>query len=151
LPQKVLFVCTGNTCRSPMAEGLLRKMAQEKGWGLSAFSAGLAAFPGVPAAPEAVEAAKEKGFDLEPHQSQPLSKPLVLESDLIVTMTARHKEMILKKMPGLEGKVQMLSELAGAGETDIEDPVGQPIESYRETLGQIEDYLNKSAGRFAQA
>ncbi len=124
-------------------------MAQEKGWGLSVFSAGLAAFPGVPAAPEAVEAAKEKGFDLEPHQSQPLSKPLVLESDLIVTMTARHKEMILKKMPDLSPKVRMLSEVAGDGERDIEDPVGQPIDAYRVTLKQIEDYLNKSAGHFA--
>ncbi len=150
MTRKVLFVCTGNTCRSPLAEGLLKKMAREKGWDLGVCSAGLAAFPGVPAPLEAVEAAREKGFSLEAHLSQPLSKPLVLESDLILTMTAKHKEMILKKMPALGPKVNMLSEMAGEGERDIEDPAGQPIESYRETLNQIESLLNQASERLAQ-
>ena len=151
MPQKVLFVCTGNTCRSPLAEGLLNKMAGERGWDLSAGSAGLAAFAGVPAPSEAVEAARERGFSLESHQSRPLTKSLVLESDLILTMTAKHKEMILRKMPDLGPKVSMLSELAGEGQKDVEDPVGQSLQVYRETLNQIEGLLNKSAGRFAQA
>jgi protein-tyrosine-phosphatase len=126
-------------------------MAGEKGWNLTVDSAGLAAFPGVPASPGAVEAAREKGFNLEAHQSRPLSKPLVLESGLILTMTARHKEMILRKMPDLGPKVRMLSEIAGEGEKDIADPAGQPLMAYRETLNQIEDLLDKSAGYFAQA
>jgi protein-tyrosine-phosphatase len=134
-----------------MAEGLLKKMAGEKGWNLTVSSAGIAAFPGVPASPEAVDAAREKGFSLEAHQSQPLSKPLVLESDQILTMTAKHKEMIVKKMPALASKVSMLSEIAGEGEKDIEDPAGQSLDVYREVLNQIESLLNKAAGRLAQA
>ncbi len=151
MPQKVLFVCTGNTCRSPLAEGLLKKMAGESGWNLSVGSAGLAAFAGVPAPPEALEAAKEKGFSLEEHQSRLLTKPMVLESGLILTMTAKHKEMILRKMPDLGPKVSMLSEMAGEGQKDVEDPAGQPLQVYRETLNQIEILLKKSAWRFVQA
>jgi protein-tyrosine-phosphatase len=131
-----------------MAEGLLKKMAGEMGWALQASSAGIAAFPGLAAAPEAVEAAKEKGIDLSSHQSQGLSKRLVIESDLIVTMTTRHKEMILRKMPELTPKVKTLSEIAGESEKDIEDPIGHPLEIYRETLGQIEKYLNQSVRFF---
>lgn len=131
-----------------MAEGLLKKMAQESQIPLEVQSAGLAAFAGVPVTPEAVEAAKEKGVDISSHQSQPLGKTLVMESDMIVTMTAKHKEMIVKKMPPLEPKVAQLSELAGEGAVDVEDPVGHPLEVYRQALGQIEGYLKKSLEKF---
>jgi len=130
-----------------MAAGLLKKMADENQLSVEVQSAGLAAFAGVPATPEAVEAAKEKGFDLSPHQSQPLSKTLVMESDLILTMTVKHKEMILKKMPALEGKATLFSEFAGDGAVDVEDPVGQPLEVYRKVLSQMEGYLKKSLDR----
>jgi protein-tyrosine phosphatase/ribose 5-phosphate isomerase B len=130
-----------------MAEGLLKKMAQENQIPLEVQSAGLAAFAGVPAALEAVEACREKRIDISGHESQPLSKTLVMESDLILTMTGKHKEMILKKMPTLENKVALLSEFAGSGTRDVEDPVGQPLESYRETLAQMEGYLRKALER----
>ena len=130
-----------------MAEGLLKKMAEDAGLALEVQSAGLAAFAGVPAAPEAVEAGKEKGFDISGHQSQPLGKTLVLESDFILTMTAKHKEMILKKMPALGEKVALLSEFAGEGLMDVEDPVGMPVEDYRKVLDQMEGYLKKSLGK----
>lgn len=71
-----------------------------------------------------------------------------MESDLIVTLTARQKEMILRKMPDLTPKVKMLSEIAGEGEMDIEDPIGQSLEVYRETLGKMEEYLNLSVRLF---
>lgn len=104
MPKKILFVCTGNTCRSPMAEGLFKKMAKEKQLPVEVQSAGLAAFAGVPATPEAILVCLEKGVDISGHQSQPLNKSLVMESDLILTMTARHKEMILKKIRRLKQK-----------------------------------------------
>jgi protein-tyrosine-phosphatase len=141
MPQKILFVCTGNICRSPMAEGLLKKMASDNQWSLEAQSAGLAAFNGVPAMQEAIEACNEKGIDISAHQSQPLSKTLVLESTLILTMTDKHKESILRKMPQLADKVSLLSDFAGKGIEDVEDPVGQSVEVYRKILTQIEGYL----------
>jgi len=126
----------------------LKKLAEESQLSLEVQSAGLAAFAGVPVTPEAVEAAKEKGIDLSTHQSQPLGKTLVMESDLILTMTAKHKEMIVKKMPALEPKVSLLSEFAGEGTADIDDPVGQPLDVYRQVIGQLEGYLKKSLDRF---
>lgn len=141
MPQKILFVCTGNICRSPMAEGLLKKMARDNQWSLETQSAGLAAFNGVPATPEAIEACQEKGIDISAHQSQPLSKALVLESSLILTMTDKHKESILRKMPQLADKVSLLSDFAGKGIEDVEDPVGQSVDVYRKILTQIEGYL----------
>src|SRR5579859_8285067 len=127
-----------------MAQGLLQKMAADQQVPVEVQSAGIAAFPGVPVSPEAVEAGREKGFDLSSYQSQPLSKNLVLESDLIITMTGKHKDMILKKMPALEGKVELFSEFAGAGTEDVDDPVGQPVEAYRKVLSQMEGYLQKA-------
>ncbi|MGH7740203.1 MAG: low molecular weight protein arginine phosphatase, partial [bacterium] len=108
MPQKIVFVCTGNTCRSPMAEGLLRKAVQENHLTLEVQSAGLAVFSGIPAAAEAVEACREKGVDISAHQSQPLGKDLILGCDLILTMTGKHKETILKKLPLAEDKVRQL-------------------------------------------
>jgi protein-tyrosine-phosphatase len=141
MPQKILFVCTGNICRSPIAEGLLKKMARDNQWSLETQSAGLAAFNGVPATQEAIEACQEKGIDISAHQSQPLSKALILESSLILTMTDKQKESILRKMPELVDKVNLLSDFAGKGVEDVEDPVGQPVEVYRKIFTQIEGYL----------
>ena len=96
-----------------MAEGLLKKMAEDNGLAVEVQSAGLAAFAGVPPAPEAVEACRDRGVDISSHQTQPLSKILVMESELILTMTEKHREMILKKMPTLHEKVALFSEFAG--------------------------------------
>lgn len=131
-----------------MAEGLLKKITSESGLSLDIQSAGLQTFAGIPAAPEAIEACKAKGVDISGHQSQPLSKALILDRDLILTMTLKHKELILRKIPDLAGKVELLSEFAGDGTTDIEDPIDQPLERYKATLDQIESYLLKAKGKF---
>jgi protein-tyrosine-phosphatase len=131
-----------------MAEGLLKKLASDAGFSLEVASAGIAAFPGVPVALEAVQAGRDEGFDISSHQSQPLGKALVTESDLILTMTGKHRDMIVKKMPDLAPKVRLLSEFAGEGDADLEDPVGQPVEEYRKVLAQMKGYLVKSLDKF---
>jgi protein-tyrosine-phosphatase len=131
-----------------MAEGLLRKMAADHQWDLQVQSAGMAAFAGVPATPEAVEAAGEWGVDLSAHQSRPLGKDQVMDCDLILTMAAMHKNSILKKLPHLEGKVFTLAEFAGVPDEEVEDPVGQSLEVYRKVLKQIEGYLQKASDKF---
>jgi len=131
-----------------MAEGLLRKMAGESGLDLEVSSAGLGAYGGLPASPEAVEAAREKGVDLSGFSSRPLGKGLVLESDLILTMGFKHKEAILRKMPSLEGRVYLLSEYADAGVEEVKDPLGCPVEEYRKVIGQMEGYLLRALPKF---
>jgi protein-tyrosine-phosphatase len=108
----------------------------------------MGAFAGIPASSEAVEACQEKGVDISGHVSQPLTKSLVVENDLILTMTGKHKEMILKKMPDLESKVRLLSEFAEAGLKDVEDPVGQPLEKYRAVLAQMKGFLERALAKF---
>ncbi len=142
--KKVLLVCTGNTCRSPMAEALLRKMAADLQIPLEVQSAGTSALPGSPATSEAVQACRERGLDLASHQSRPLRQSTALESDLVLTMTARHKESVLTRTPALKGKVFLVSEFADGSIRDIEDPIGQSLEVYRKVLGQLEEYLGKT-------
>ncbi len=130
-----------------MAAGLFRSVAQAAGLDWEAQSAGLAAFPGVPYAAEAVEALRERGVDISQGVSQPLSKSLALESDLLLTMTANHRDAILRKLPELKEKVSLLADFAGEASVDVEDPLGAGLESYRAVRDQIETYLTRALPR----
>jgi len=130
-----------------MAAALLQSAASKAGSDLQVQSAGIAAFPGVPYSPEAVEALKERGIDLSGGTSQPLSKTLVMESDLLLTMTAQHRDAILRKLPALEGKVFQVVDYAGDTPGDIEDPVGQPLEAYRQVRDRLEAVMDAVIAR----
>jgi len=131
----LLLVCTGNTCRSPMAEVIARDLLKGED-GAVVRSAGVSAGPGAAATPQAVAAAGELGLDLSTHRSQPLTAQAVAEADQILTMTATHLAMVLQVAPEAADRAAVL-DLDG----DIADPFGGTLEDYRATAEQIKTAL----------
>ncbi len=138
----ILFVCTGNTCRSPMAELLCRdiiarrlkcNMDELEDNGVLVMSAGVAAMMGGKATPEAVEVMDELGLDLQGHETQPLTEPLVRHADVIYTMTGSHRDAIVAQWPSAADRTRLLS----IDNSDICDPIGAPVACYRRCVGQI--------------
>ncbi len=142
----VLLVCTGNTCRSPMAEVLCRQLLSERlgvepaaleDHGVMVVSAGIAAMVGGRASAEAIEAMKEFQFDICGHEPQPLTEPLVRNADFIYTMTRSHREAIVAEWPGAAERTFQLS----PDGSDISDPIGGPLEQYRACAAEIRRHL----------
>jgi protein-tyrosine-phosphatase len=139
----LLFVCSGNTCRSPLAEALARKIAERRGIeDLNVSSAGTNAWDNVPATDEALLVGMERDLDLTGHRSRKLTPAIVSEADLIFVMTPGHVEQV--KQMGGRGKVHVIDEYAsGASNQGISDPFGGDLEAYRNTADLLEQELEK--------
>ncbi len=142
----VLFVCTGNTCRSPMAETIFKQLVAERlgcrpdevdQHGVIVASAGIAAWGGGAASPGAVEAMREAGADLSGHESQPVTEALVRQADIIWTMTAAHRAAVVAQFPEAGGRTAVLS----PDRLDVIDPIGGPVATYRTCAEQIRQHL----------
>lgn len=139
--QEILAVCTGNTCRSPMAEGILREMARQAEREIRVSSAGLYA-DGAPVSAHAAAALAEKGIDISGHRARQLTPDMARSADLILTMTGAHRQMLAAALPDAADKVFTLAQWAGE-DGDVLDPFGGSLEQYRACRDQIWELLRK--------
>lgn len=143
----VLVVCTGNSCRSPMAQRMLADMLE----GTPAFvcSAGTDAPAGSPATTQAVEVMREAGLDLTRHRAQQLAPAMVEAADLVLVMDDYHRQRVEELVPDSAGRTRLLLSYADRDES-VEDPVGFPAECYRRTRETMKPALERVAAEIRQ-
>jgi tRNA threonylcarbamoyl adenosine modification protein (Sua5/YciO/YrdC/YwlC family) len=143
----VLFVCSGNTCRSPMSEAIARRVLADKlhvgedeleSKGISVISAGSFALPGARATPAAVDALKAMGVDLSRHRSRPLSVELIHQADVIYTMSKNHAQAVAALVPSASQKTKTLDP-----DKDVEDPIGGDLSLYQELAVELKQLIEK--------
>ena len=140
----VLFVCTGNLCRSPLAAALFRKAARELGAEIGVASAGIWAPDGAPPPWEIVQLAKEEGLDISRHVARSVSRDAFVQADLVIVMERGHREALRSLYGEEEGEIRLLSDFTGGKSRggDIADPFELSIAHYRASLDQIREAIS---------